>query len=104
MDEFQNTTEWKWNPLQALLPSSQAAWDQDTLETVFAAFLRLPSLPKPTDRLIYWIVVGFDKTSGSDTAKLCEVWTKLETKYGGGWGGRLEELRRSIFASGDQNT
>lgn len=84
-------------------PSAQAAWDQDTLETIFAAFLRLPSLPKPTGRLVYWILVAFDKTNGNDAAKLRDVWTKLETKYGGGWGGRLEEIRRSIFTSGDGN-
>lgn len=89
-------------PIAALFPSSQASWDQDTLETVFAAFLQLPSLPKPTDRLFYWVLVAFDKTSGHDTAKLREVWTKLETKYGDGWSGRLEEIRSSIFTPGDR--
>ena len=83
--------------MTTLFPSSQASWDQGTLETVFAAFLQLPNQPRPTDRLIYWILVAFDKTSGNDSAKLREVWTKLEAKYGGGWGGRLEEIRRSIF-------
>ena len=85
-------------PIAALFPSLQNAWDQDALETVFAAFLQLPSQPKLTDRVIYWILVAFDKTSGSDSAKLRGVWTKLEAKYGGGWGGRLEEIRRSIFS------
>jgi pentatricopeptide repeat protein len=89
-------------PILAFFSSSQATWDQDSLETVFAAFLQLPSLPKPTDRLIYWILAAFDKTSGNDAAKLREVWTKLEAKYGDGWGGRLEEIRKSIFALGDQ--
>ncbi|KAH0839634.1 hypothetical protein J3R83DRAFT_550 [Lanmaoa asiatica] len=89
-------------PIAALFPSSQATWDQDTLETVFAAFLQLPSLPKPTDRLVYWILVAFDKTSGNDAAKLREVWTKLEAKYSDGWGGRLEEIRISIFTSGER--
>ncbi|KAF8558980.1 hypothetical protein OG21DRAFT_1454045 [Imleria badia] len=84
-------------PIAVLFPSSQVIWDQDTLETVFAAFLQLPSLPKPTDRVIYWILVAFDKTSGNDSAKLREVWTKLEAKYGDSWGGRLEEIRSSIF-------
>lgn len=88
--------------IAAFFPSSQATWDQDTLETVFAAFLQLPSLPKPTDRLPYWILVAFDKTSGHDAAKLREVWTKLETKYGGGWSGRLEKIRRTIFPPGDR--
>ena len=87
--------------ITALFSSSQVSWDQDTLETVFAAFLQLPNLPKPTDRVIYWILAAFDKTSGNDDAKLREVWTKLEAKYGDGWGGRLEEIRRSIFTSGD---
>ena len=90
-------------PIPALFPSSQAAWDLDTLETIFAAFLRLPGLPKPTDRLVYWILVAFNKTSGNDPAKLCEVWTKLEAKYGGSWGGRLEEIRKSIFISDHGN-
>ena len=88
--------------IAALFSSSQATWDQDTLESVFAAFLQLPSLPKPTHRVVYWILAAFDKTSGNDAAKLREVWTKLVTKYGDGWGGRLEEIRRSIFASGDR--
>jgi len=85
-----------------LFPSLRTTWDQDTLEAVFAAFLQLPKLPKPTDRVVYWILVAFDKTSGNDVAKLREVWTKLEAKYGDGWGGRLEEIRSSIFTSGDR--
>ncbi|KAG8218356.1 hypothetical protein J3R82DRAFT_3975 [Butyriboletus roseoflavus] len=88
-------------PIAALFPCSQVTWDQDTLETVFVAFLQLPSLPKPTDRLLYWILVAIDKTSGHDAAKLREVWIKLEAKYGDGWSGRLEEMRRSIFTPGD---
>ena len=84
-------------PISTLFSSSQIIWDQDTLETVFAAFLQLPSPPKPTDRVVYWILVAFDKTSGNDSTKLREVWTKLEAKYGEGWGGRLEEIRTSIF-------
>ncbi|KAF8138157.1 hypothetical protein EV363DRAFT_512506 [Boletus edulis] len=81
----------------ALFQSPRATWNQETLETVLAAFLQLPDSPKPTDSVIYWILVGFDRTSGKDSAKLREVYTKLETKYGGDWGGRLEEIRRSIF-------
>jgi len=81
----------------ALFQSSLAGWNQETLETVLAAFLQLPGSPKPTDSVIYWILVGFDRTSGKDSAKLREVCTKLQTKYGGDWGGRLEEIRRSIF-------
>ena len=84
-------------PVSALFSPPQSAWDLDTLETVFAAFLRLPSVPKPTGRLVYWILVAFDKTSGKDPAKLREVWSKLEAKYGGNWGGRLENIRKSIF-------
>lgn len=81
----------------ALFPSVRGSWDLDALETVFAAFMQLPSHPKPTPRVIYWILVAFDKTSGRDTAKLREVWEALEDKYGGGWRGRLEDIRLSIF-------
>ncbi|KAF9224301.1 hypothetical protein BS17DRAFT_731958 [Gyrodon lividus] len=86
----------------ALRPSSQTAWNLENLQTVFTAFLELPEDAKPSERLVYWIIVAFGRTSGNDPEKLREVWTQLEDKYGGGWGGRLERIRKAIYSSGDR--
>ncbi|KIJ70451.1 hypothetical protein HYDPIDRAFT_77324 [Hydnomerulius pinastri MD-312] len=75
---------------------SQAAWDLENLETVFTAFMELPEDTKPSDRLVYWIIVAFGRTSGNDPRKIREVYAQLEDKYGGGWGGRLERIRKAI--------
>jgi len=85
-----------------LQPSALAAWNLETLQTVFNAFLELPEDAKPSERIIYWIIVAFGRTSGNDPGKLREVWAQLEDKYGGGWGGRLERIRKAIHLSGDR--
>ncbi|KIK91694.1 hypothetical protein PAXRUDRAFT_830607 [Paxillus rubicundulus Ve08.2h10] len=82
-----------------LRPSPQAAWNLENLQMIFTAFLELPEDAKPSERLVYWIIVAFGKTSGNDLGKLREVWVQLEDKYGGGWGGRLERIRRAICSS-----
>jgi pentatricopeptide repeat protein len=85
----------------SLRPSSQAAWNLENLQMIFTAFLELPEDAKPSERLVYWIIVAFGRTSGNDLGKLREVWVQLEDKYGGGWGGRLERIRTAIYSSGD---
>jgi hypothetical protein len=64
---------------------------------VFKAFLNLPADTKPSERLIYWILVSFGKASGDDPGKLRKVFLQLEQRFGGGWGGRLERLRNNVF-------
>ncbi|KAF9246920.1 hypothetical protein BU15DRAFT_69772 [Melanogaster broomeanus] len=85
-----------------LRPSALAAWNLENLQTVFTAFLELPEVPKPSERTVYWIIVAFGRTSGNDLGKLREIWAQLEDKYGGGWGGRLERIRKAIYLSGDR--
>lgn len=78
---------------------ASSAWTMENLDFLFNNFMKLPHDIKPSDRTIYWILSAFDATSesaDSDT-KLREVWRKLEEKFGGRWGGRLERFRQRIF-------
>jgi len=82
---------------ERLRPSQTSDWNLDNLHQVFKAFINLPSDAKPSERLIYWILVSFRKASGDDPGKLRKVFVQLEQRFGGGWGGRLERLRKSLF-------
>ncbi|KAH7888040.1 hypothetical protein F5I97DRAFT_1952480 [Phlebopus sp. FC_14] len=82
-----------------LRPSSQTAWNVENLEALFTAFMELPKHIKPGERLIYWIVVAFWRASDNDVVRLRGVWAQLEEKYGVRWGGRLESIRKVIYAN-----
>ncbi|OJA19240.1 hypothetical protein AZE42_05995 [Rhizopogon vesiculosus] len=82
---------------ERLFPSQKSDWNLDNLHQVFKAFISLPADTKPSERLIYWILVSFGKASGDDPGKLRKVFLQLEQRFGGGWGGRLERLRESLF-------
>ena len=82
---------------ERLRPSEENDWNLENLHQVFKAFLNLPADSKPSERLIYWILVSFGKASGDDPGKLRKVFLQLEQRFGGGWGGRLERLRERIF-------
>ncbi|KAG0699872.1 hypothetical protein DFH29DRAFT_29002 [Suillus ampliporus] len=82
---------------ERLRPIQKSDWNLDNLHQVFKAFMNLPADVKPSERLIYWILVSFGKASGNDAGKLRKVFLQLEQRFGGGWGGRLDRLRKSIF-------
>lgn len=82
-------------PLTRRLTAS--AWTLANLEILFANFLRLPSDAKPSERTIYWVLMAFDTLSGHANWKLRRVWEKLEERFGGGWGGRLERFKTRIY-------
>jgi pentatricopeptide repeat protein len=82
---------------ERLSPSQKSEWNLENLHQVFKAFLNLPADTKPSERLIYWILVSFGKASGDDPGKLRKVFLQLEQRFGGGWGGRLERLRNNFF-------
>lgn len=79
--------------------SVRSPWSLENLELVFVAFLDLPNEVKPSERVLYWILAAFGRTSGNAPDKLRQVWEQLENKYGGGWGGRLERTRKAIYCS-----
>jgi len=78
--------------------ANDSRWTLWHLSCLFKTFLELPPDTRPSDRTIYWILVAFAKTSGNDKGKLRNVWTRLERRFGGGWGGRLERFRQKIFS------
>lgn len=82
---------------ERLRPVEKSDWNLENLHQVFKAFLNLPTDANPSERLIYWILVSFGKASGNDPGKLRKVFLQLEQHFGGGWGGRLERLRKSVF-------
>lgn len=82
---------------ERLRPIQKSDWNLENLHQVFKAFMNLPADVMPSERLIYWILVSFGKASGNDAGKLRKVFLQLEQRFGGGWGGRLDRLRKSIF-------
>jgi pentatricopeptide repeat protein len=84
---------------ERLRPIQKNDWNLDNLHQVFKSFMDLPADVMPSERLIYWILVSFNKASGNDAGKLRKVFLQLEQRFGGGWGGRLDELRKSIFGN-----
>lgn len=82
---------------ERLRPIHQNDWNLENLHQVFKAFMNLPADVMPSERLIYWILVSFGKASGNDAGKLRKVFLQLEQRFGGGWGGRLDRLRKNIF-------
>ncbi|KAH7931347.1 hypothetical protein BV22DRAFT_1053278 [Leucogyrophana mollusca] len=81
-------------------PSHESPWNLNNLHALFKTFMDMPGEVRPSERLIYWILMAFGKASGDDSGKLRKVWSQLEQKFGGGWGGRLERMRKSIHAEG----
>jgi hypothetical protein len=76
--------------------SPDSPWTLTNLDHLFNSFLELPEGTRPSDRTIYWILVAFDKASGNDVNKLRKVWSQLESRFEGRWGGRLEKFRKRI--------
>lgn len=77
-------------------PVGDSPWTLENLHALFNSFLRLPADTRVPERVIYWILVAFGKTSGHDAGKLRRALSLLEKRFGGGWGGRLERIRAKI--------
>jgi len=71
-------------------------WDLDNLHAIYKGFLELPADRKPEDRVIYWLIMAFEKCSGGDCWRMREVWKTLEGRWGDRWGSRLRRVRRMI--------
>lgn len=85
----------KAGPLTRRLAPS--AWTLINLEALFNSFINLPSDVRPGDRTIYWVLMAFYILTDRDRKKLRKVWEKLVERFGGGWGGRIERLRKYIY-------
>lgn len=67
-------------------------WTLDALGALFNDFMGLPGDAMPSARMLYWILVAFEKCSGGDLTIVADVYMRLVRRFGGGWGGRLKEL------------
>ncbi|KAF8528677.1 hypothetical protein JB92DRAFT_742577 [Gautieria morchelliformis] len=100
-------------------------WSLESLNKIFERFMEMhweptgtnagdpTAPPRPNDRMIYWIMVAYAKTTNRDIKKMFDVWKRLDARFGyesngeklGGRLGRidreLEELQRqddSVYA------
>lgn len=71
----------------------ETPWTLENLEKIFARFMEMdleqdstrtdiPAATKPSDRMIYWIMVAYAKTTKKDMRKIYEVWKKLDGRFG----------------------
>ena len=72
-------------------------WDLDNLYAIYKGFLELPADRKPEDRVVYWLMMAFEKCSGGDYWRMREVLTTLEGRWGDRWGSRLRRVRKTIY-------
>lgn len=86
--------------IRAGADASAQDWNQDQLYLLFKSFLALPADARPSERVIYWVLIAFDKVSEHNEETLRTVYGLLERRFGGGWGGRIARFRGSIFKDG----
>ena len=72
-------------------------WDLGNLYTIYKGFLELSTNQKPGDRVVYWLIMAFEKCSGGDYWRMKEVWATLEGRWGDRWGARLRRVRKAIY-------
>ncbi|TFK56173.1 hypothetical protein OE88DRAFT_1673415 [Heliocybe sulcata] len=70
-------------------------WNLQNLELIFENFLELPD-GMPSHRTVWWIIVAFVRTSNADVDKLRSMWSRLENRFPGHWGGRVWEFKEII--------
>ncbi|TFK43295.1 hypothetical protein BDQ12DRAFT_674721 [Crucibulum laeve] len=90
--------------LQLVEEQSHPTWTLDNLLSFFQTFLTWPANLRPSKRLIFWIMVAFDKASGRNIELLREVWKQMEDRFDGPWGGknhRLQRMRKALFPEED---
>jgi hypothetical protein len=77
---------------------AEHGWSHDQLHMLFKSFLALPHGTRPSERVIYWILIAFERTTGRDVHKLRKVYRHLEHRFGGRWGGRIGRIRQELFS------
>lgn len=86
----------------------------ENLETFFKSFLELnwdcnavigeAGIPtrRPSDRMIYWIMIAYAKVTKRDVGKMYKVWQQLDARFGYGdeavslWSGRLARIADAL--------
>lgn len=90
-------------------------WTLKNLDILFESFLEMDwdggavyeddvrtTASRPSDRMIYWIMVAYAKTTKRDVGKMYKVWRELDTRFGNGedgvslWGGRLARIADTL--------
>lgn len=71
-------------------------WNLDNLYAIYKGFLELPADQQPEDKVVYWLMMAFERCTGGNYRKMEKVWWALERKWGTQWGSRLREIRRRI--------
>lgn len=82
---------------------TDSEWSLAALQAIFDDFLEIPADAKPSERLIYWILMSFARITGNDLDKLREVYDQLEERFEGRWGGRLAALKKILHGDLDEN-
>ena len=57
-------------------------WNMENLSQMFDMFLKLPSNSNPNHNTVYFIMLAFDKASGSDIEILRDVWMSIHRRFG----------------------
>ncbi|RDB20495.1 hypothetical protein Hypma_012463 [Hypsizygus marmoreus] len=84
-------------------PPGQPSWTLQNLQKLFDAFMNMPAGTHLSQSVKFWVMVAFRKTSGNDISLLRHVWTQMESRFGGSWGGpnnRLQGMRATLFPEG----
>jgi len=90
-------------------------WTLKNLDILFESFLDMDwdngavyeddvrtTASRPSDRMIYWIMVAYAKATKSDVGKMYKVWQELDKRFGYGedgvslWGGRLARIADTL--------
>jgi pentatricopeptide repeat protein len=73
-------------------------WTLSNLDLLFKSFLELPPGTRPSERMIYWLLVAFAKASRNNHNKMQKVWALLRGRFKEGqWKGRLERFRQRAY-------
>ncbi|KAF7794526.1 hypothetical protein EIP86_005660 [Pleurotus ostreatoroseus] len=75
-------------------PSS--AWTFDALQTMFDSYMALEGDFKPSNRLAYWILMAFARTTGNNLDVLRATYDRIRARFGVYWDGRLRELHETL--------
>jgi len=92
--------------------AAETPWTLENLEKIYQRFLDMDWGPggrnaadvtaplRPTDRMIYWIIAAYAKTTKGDIRKMYEVWKQLDARFGlesdGILRGRLARIAKEL--------
>lgn len=89
--------------------ATETPWTLENLDNIFARFLEMDweyenngadisGHTRPSDRMVYWIMVAYAKTTKGNIRRMYEVWQKLEVRFGHKYANENLEKRLSRFA------